>query len=87
MGKEYKLQHLYSNLALLLTAFILGLSFVAQKAGMEFVGPFTFNTVRNFLGVMSLLPIIFIAKIYSSKNIRAQKTKYISSINFLLKAA
>lgn len=67
MGKIYKLQHLYSNLALLLTAFILGLSFVAQKAGMEYVGPFTFNTIRNFLGGLSLLPIIFIAKIYASK--------------------
>ncbi len=75
MGKEYKLQHLYSNLALLLTAFILGLSFVAQKAGMEFVGPFTFNTVRNFLGVMSLLPIIFIAKIYSSKKYSRSKNE------------
>lgn len=73
MGKEYKLQHLYSNLALLLTAFILGLSFVAQKAGMEYVGPFTFNTIRNFLGGLSLLPIIFIAKIYASK--KYQRTK------------
>ena len=47
MGKEYKLKNLYSNMALLLTAFILGLSFVAQKAGMEYIGPFTFNTIRN----------------------------------------
>lgn len=67
MGKEYKLQHLYSNIALFVTAFILGLSFVAQKAGMEFVGPFTFNTVRNFLGALVLLPIIFTIKIITRK--------------------
>lgn len=73
MGKEYRLEHLYSNLALVLTAFILGLSFVAQKAGMDFVGPFTFNTIRNFLGAISLLPIIFIAKIYSSKKYTRSK--------------
>ena len=32
-----------ANLALLLTALIWGLSFVAQRAGMDYVGPFTFN--------------------------------------------
>lgn len=67
MAKAYKLKHFYSNFALIATAFILGLSFVAQKAGMDYVGPFTFNTARNFLGFLSLLPIIFIAKIYAAK--------------------
>lgn len=32
-----------SNLMLLLTALIWGVAFVAQSAGMEYVGPFTFN--------------------------------------------
>jgi len=67
MRKAYRLIHFYSNFALITTAFILGLSFVAQKAGMEYVGPFTFNTARNLLGFLSLLPIIFIAKIYTAK--------------------
>lgn len=53
---------IYSNLALLCTAIISGLSFVAQKAGMEFVGPFTFNSIRAFLGALSLLPIIAFLK-------------------------
>lgn len=85
MGKEYKLPHLYSNFALFLTAFILGLSFVAQKAGMEYVGPFTFNTVRNFLGGLSLLPIIFIAKIYASKKYQLSDEKIKSRNKLLVK--
>ncbi len=85
MAKEYRLKHLYSNLALVLTAFILGLSFVAQKAGMEYIGPFTFNTIRNFLGGLSLLPIIFIAKIYSAKKYTLSDDKMIDRYKLLAK--
>lgn len=52
-----------SNIALFLTALIWGLSFVAQKAGMDFVGPFTFNTARSILGGFSLLPVIALLKL------------------------
>jgi drug/metabolite transporter (DMT)-like permease len=41
---------------LLLTAFIWGTTFVAQRTGMEFVGPFTFNAARFLLGGLILLP-------------------------------
>lgn len=43
---------------LLLTAAIWGAAFVAQSAGMEYVGPFTFNAIRNLLGAAVLLPSI-----------------------------
>ena len=46
------------NLLLLLTAAIWGFAFVAQRAGMEHVGPFTFNSIRFALGSLSLLPLI-----------------------------
>ena len=49
-----------SNLLLLLTAVIWGFAFVAQRAGMEYLGPFTFNTARFALGSLSLLPLLFI---------------------------
>lgn len=52
-----------SNIALLLTALIWGLSFVAQKAGMDHLGPFSFNCIRSILGGISLIPLIFIAKL------------------------
>lgn len=47
-----------SNLMLLLTAFIWGVAFVAQSVGMDYVGPFTFNSVRNFIGAFVLLLFI-----------------------------
>ena len=43
---------------LLLTALIWGAAFVAQSAGMEQNGPFTFNTVRMILGGIVLIPCI-----------------------------
>ena len=44
---------LSGNIALFITALIWGLGFVAQRAGMEFIGPFTFNAIRSFLGALS----------------------------------
>lgn len=49
---------LAANLILLLTAMIWGLGFVAQRAGMEYVGPFTFGATRFALGALTLLPVI-----------------------------
>ena len=44
---------------LLLTAAIWGLAFVAQRKGMEFIGPFIFNGIRFALGGLSLIPLIY----------------------------
>lgn len=49
-----------SNLLLLLTAVIWGFAFVAQRAGMEYIGPFTFNTARFTIGSLSLIPLLLI---------------------------
>lgn len=51
-----------SNLLLLLTAVIWGFAFVAQRAGMEYIGPFTFNTARFTLGSLSLIPLLLITQ-------------------------
>ncbi|MDR0554044.1 MAG: DMT family transporter [Treponema sp.] len=50
---------LRADALLLLTSCIWGFGFVAQRAGMEYVGPFTYNGVRFLLGSLSLLPLIF----------------------------
>lgn len=42
---------------LFLTALIWGVAFVAQRVGMEHVGPFTFNGIRFTLGALALLPL------------------------------
>lgn len=71
---------IYSNIALFLTALIWGLSFVAQKAGMDFVGPFSFNFARSILGGLSLIPVIFIAKLIQNDT-RTKEIKHEQHIN------
>ncbi len=53
---------LQANLLLFLAAIIWGFSFVAQRAGMEFVGPYTFNGIRFALGSISLIPFVYMLK-------------------------
>ncbi|WP_028304105.1 DMT family transporter [Oceanospirillum maris] len=53
---------LRSDLMLLITAAIWGFAFVAQRVGMDHVGPLTFNAARFLLGAVSLLPLLFILK-------------------------
>ena len=53
---------LRSDLMLLITAAIWGTAFVAQRVGMDYVGPFTFTAARFFLGALSLLPLLLILK-------------------------
>ena len=50
---------LKNSLILLLTATIWGIAFVAQSVGMDYVGGFTFNSVRSLIGAVVLLPVIF----------------------------
>lgn len=55
-----KTREMHGNLLLLITAVVWGCAFVAQSVGMEYVGPFTFQTIRSILGAITLLPLIFI---------------------------
>lgn len=50
---------LKNSLLLLLTATIWGVAFVAQSVSMDYVGSFTFNAVRNLIGAVVLLPVIW----------------------------
>jgi len=51
-----------ANALLLITAAIWGFAFVAQRVGMEHVGPFTFNGVRFALGSLSLMPLWLVGR-------------------------
>lgn len=53
---------------LILTAFIWGTAFVAQSVGMDYLGPFTFNGVRNLIGAVALLPCILLLEKWNSGN-------------------
>ncbi|HEY9053961.1 MAG TPA: DMT family transporter [Rectinemataceae bacterium] len=48
---------LASDSLLLLTAAIWGFAFVAQRAGMDNLGPFAFNAIRYAMGALVLLPL------------------------------
>jgi len=45
---------------LLLAALIWGFAFVAQRVGMETIGPFIFNAIRFALGTLALLPWLLV---------------------------
>ena len=47
-----------SDSLLMLAAIIWGSAFVAQRVGMSYVGPLTFNGVRFALGAIVLLPLV-----------------------------
>lgn len=51
-------QILKSDFILLVAAVIWGFAFVAQRVGMKYVGPFTFNGIRFALGTLVLLPLM-----------------------------
>jgi len=48
---------LRGSLCLLLAAFIWGITFVAQLAGMDNIGPFTYGFARYVVGVMAILVV------------------------------
>ena len=50
---------LKNDALLVLTALIWGSAFVAQSVGMDYLGPFTFNSLRCLLGGLVLLPVIW----------------------------
>lgn len=60
-------RNMKSPILLTVTAAIWGFAFVAQSVGMEYVGPFTFNCVRNLLGALVLLPVIFLTGRWESR--------------------
>lgn len=55
------------NLMLMLTAFIWGSSFVAQKSGMDLIGPLAFNGIRTLIGGIVLIPAIMFLKNWKVK--------------------
>lgn len=55
-------RNIRADLLLLIVAIIWGFAFVAQRLGMEHLGPFGFNAARFLLGAVSLLPLLLFFK-------------------------
>lgn len=66
MIKQRK-DNLIGSFLLMLCAVIWGSSFVAQTTGAEFVGPFTFISMRSLLGAAALLPVIGVTSALKKK--------------------
>ncbi len=72
---------IYHELLLLLAAIIWGFAFVAQKAGMDSLGPFAFNGIRFLLGAATLLPLMkFGKKIMPVKQISGKESLWTAGI-------
>lgn len=80
---SFKKLYILCNISLLLAAMISGLSFVAQKAGMDYVGPFTFNVMRSLIGSLSLLPVIFLQDKISKTQMTKEESKTLWKGGFL----
>lgn len=53
-------KRIQGSLLLLFASFIWGGAFVAQRVGMDYIGPLTFNFLRSFIGSLVLLPVILV---------------------------
>lgn len=63
-----------SHLILLCVAVIWGGGFVAQKSGMDSLGPYSFNTARFVLATLSLIPVwIYMHRRYSSEVLKSDQ--------------
>ncbi len=49
-----------SFICLAICTLIWGTTFVAQDTGMDNIGPFTFNSVRFFVGFLAVSPFVFL---------------------------
>ena len=68
-----------SLLSALACTFIWGTTFIAQDTGMDFIGPYLFNSVRFFVGFLVLLPFFLL---FEKKNL---KKELINNQNFFFK--
>ena len=67
--------------------FNLGTTFIAQDTGMDNIGPFTFNSVRFFVGFVAVLPFVLLIekkKIDQVKNNKDQFFKLILPVGIFL---
>ncbi len=65
---------LRANLLLLLTSIIWGFGFIAQRMGMDHMGPYFFNALRFLLGTVSLLPVWWLLRHRKSRSTRPRPT-------------
>ncbi|MCL1880183.1 MAG: DMT family transporter [Actinomycetia bacterium] len=61
MASDARQRPIRSSLILLLTAFIWGMAFVAQRSGMDYIGPFLFAGLRFVIGALTLVAVLVVS--------------------------
>ena len=66
-----------SLVCLVACTFIWGTTFIAQDTGMDNIGPFTFNSVRFFVGFLAVAPFVLLfEKKKVNEQIKAKKDEF-----------
>ncbi len=68
----------------LLCTFIWGTTFIAQDTGMDDIGPFTFNSVRFFVGFLAIIPLALLFELKKFKSELKIKSKTFLLLSFLI---
>ena len=71
-----KRKSLRADVLMLIAAAIWGFAFVAQRVGMETMGPHFFNAIRFFIGALALTPALWFL---SKKKIKSDKSRVTTS--------
>jgi drug/metabolite transporter (DMT)-like permease len=70
-----------SFFCLIACALIWGTTFIAQDTGMDHIGPFTFNSVRFFVGFLAVSPFVFLfEKQKITDQIKSNRNQFIKLI-------
>ena len=70
-----------SFICLVVCTLIWGTTFIAQDTGMDNIGPFTFNSVRFFVGALAVLPFVYFFERKKIKNqIENKKNQFLKLI-------
>lgn len=80
-------QQLKGSILLLLATVIWGCAFVAQSVGMDYLGPFTFQTCRSLIAVAALVAVIFLMERDKSQFVPKWRNKKLWNTGLLCGAA
>ena len=81
------MKKIISFLCLVVCTLIWGTTFIAQDTGMDNIGPFTFNSVRFFVGFLAVFPFVLLfekKKLDKIKNNKDQFFKLILPVGIFL---
>ena len=69
------IRHYRADALMLLTAMIWGSTFVAQRLGMDHIGPFLYTGLRFLVGALTVLPLIWLLRKPTKPDARARLSK------------